>query len=627
VVGLTVFSINITEQKRAEEALRQSEEKFRTLIENADDNIARYDRDARLIYLNPKLEAFLAATSGKRYGKTPTEEPPDGTYIATGEPGTCDLTFPDGAGGKQYHFVKMVAERNTRGEIVGVLAIGRDITERKQAEEQIIELTATLEHRVVERTTELQQALAFNEGIINALPDMLFEMDGKGTYLNVWTKDETLLRERKRELLGHTAREVLPQKAADTLLFALDQADHIGVSFGRVLRLQLPQGRRWFELSVSRKGDGHFLVISRDVTERIRQQDLLREKEQEFRTLAENSPDNIARYDTQCRVSYLNPSFCRALGLTESPVGKSASEIHQQQTEYLKKIAQVLESGEEAEINLTRLNAVERERYYHVRFVAERGPDGEIRGVLAIGRDITENKRVEQELYEKQQRLNDLALELALSEQRERRRIASDLHDHLGQDLVLTKIKIGSLDKTELAEKQKNLLGDIRRLTESSIDRVRSMTKQLCPPVLESAGLEAALKWLARQIENDYDLQIAFFDDHDNKPVPWEFQLELYNSVRELLINIAKHAGTATVCLSIGREADRLVIKVEDDGFGFDVDTVQGNPAIDGFGLYTINHRITHMNGSFKIQSSPGSGTQITIKIPLEAHVMQKEDS
>jgi signal transduction histidine kinase len=137
--------------------------------------------------------------------------------------------------------------------------------------------------------------------------------------------------------------------------------------------------------------------------------------------------------------------------------------------------------------------------------------------------------------------------------------------------------------------------------------------------VLESAGIEAALKWLARQIETDYGLQIAFSDDLQDKTVARERQIELYNCVRELLINVAKHAGTTTACLSVCRVADTLVIRVEDDGVGFDTEAIFTNSDGDGFGLFTISRRVTHMGGIFQITSKQGSGTEITMNVPLAA--------
>lgn len=364
------------------------------------------------------------------------------------------------------------------------------------------------------------------------------------------------------------------------------------------------------------------------MTERQRQQDLLLKQEREFRTLAESLPDNIVRYDREGRALYLNSVMEKTLEYTTADrIGLCIREWHPDQSYEIlaQAVDDTLASGRTNEIELVLPESGEDPIVHQIRTIAERDERGEVVGVLAIGRDITQRKRSEKELREKQQRLHDLALELAISEQRERRRLASDLHDSLGQELTLAKIKIGSLTKMGLQAKQKKLLAEISRLTESSIDRVRSLTRQLCPPILESAGLEAALKWLARQLQADYGLQITFDDDQLSKSVLRDFQMELYTCVRELLINVVKHAGTTTAYLSLSRQADMLTIQIEDDGVGFEAESILNNPAIDGFGLYTIKHRIAHMGGSFRIHSILGSGTEVTIKVPLEKDALQGE--
>jgi signal transduction histidine kinase len=232
--------------------------------------------------------------------------------------------------------------------------------------------------------------------------------------------------------------------------------------------------------------------------------------------------------------------------------------------------------------------------------------------------DITERKQAEETILEKERHVSSLALELTNSEERERRRLATDLHDTLGQDLALARIRLGTIIKEGSAEGQRVKSGEILDLLENAINHVRKLTRLLCPPILESSGLEAALKWLGRQIASDYDLQIEFSDDLQDKPVSREFQLEIYNSVRELLINVAKHAGADTVLLSLSFEEDMLVITVEDDGVGFSVSSVLGKLDIDGFGLHIIMRRIVHLGGTFSIDSAPGTGARAVIRVPVQ---------
>jgi len=378
----------------------------------------------------------------------------------------------------------------------------------------------------------------------------------------------------------------------------------------------------------------YVLSLVRNISERKRMEAELAEQEQQFRSLAESSPDFIIRYDLEHRICYLNNLLRCELRLSnvEEVIGRRPCEVWPDGrfTAIDDAAAQAINTGSAVTIERTvPINAGET-AYRQITVVPERGVDGQLIGTIAFGRDITERKLAKLELLEKQQRLNDMALKLTLSEERERRRIAVDLHDTLGQDLTLTRMKVGGLNKTELSVEQNKLVSEIKGLTEGAINRVRSLTRLLSPPVLESAGLEAALKWLARQMETDYSLQITFSDDLQDKTVSREIQIELYKSVRELLINVAKHADTDTVCLSVSREADTLAIRVEDDGSGFDADAFWDSPGSDGFGLFTIKRRIVLMGGTFEINSKLGSGTEITISVPLSgqsAPVNTKENN
>ena len=142
-----------------------------------------------------------------------------------------------------------------------------------------------------------------------------------------------------------------------------------------------------------------------------------------------------------------------------------------------------------------------------------------------------------------------MAVELSLAEEQERRRIASELHDHIGQQLLLTRIKLGSLASRLEGSEAEETYPDIQELLGQTIDDVRSLTQQLNPPLLSSVGLEAALDWLARRMERDYSVRVHFSDDGRRKPLCAELRTVLYQSARELLIN-----NPATIwVVSVGR--------------------------------------------------------------------------
>jgi PAS domain S-box-containing protein len=396
------------ERERNDRMLRQSEQKFRTLAEHMPDNVVRHDRQVRAIYMNPALMASVAPEARPVLGESLIQTYPgnDGAascqrvieqVIATEAPAEVEFQLPNLDGEMRIHHVRYVAERDGNGEIVGALGIGRDITEHKKTERQ------------------LRQALEFTQGVINAIPDLLFEVDRDGTYHNVWARSPELLAAPKEVLLGKTVSDVLAPDAAEVALSAIREADEKGMSFGKVLRIDLPRGESWFELSVSKKPGadlpGHFVVLSRDITERKRMEDDIRRRELEFRTLAENMPDNVVRHDRQVRVQYFNLALRTSLPPEFMPVlGKSPMETCPSTDTYARyqhAIEQVIATGSPVELEFQLPNPRGEIRDHHVRFVAERDDNGEIVGALGIGRDITERK-----LAEKYEQFRSRTLEL-----------------------------------------------------------------------------------------------------------------------------------------------------------------------------------------------------------------------
>jgi PAS domain S-box-containing protein len=226
--------------------------------------------------------------------------------------------------------------------------------------------------------------------------------------------------------------------------------------------------------------------------------------------------------------------------------------------------------------------------------------------------DITERKCTEKLLHNNREQLAAMATKLSLAEERERRRIAAVLHDHIGQILLLSKIKLETLAEG----KDDDTYHEIQELLAQAINDVRSLTQELNPPLLAEVGLEAAIYCLAKKMKADYSLSVDFCDDGSTKPLSEELRAVLYQSARELLINVAKHAGTRDARLTIGREGDVFTLIVDDQGGGFacpDTNVHQES----SFGLFNVRQRIKHLGGEMKIESEPGRGTCVTIRVPL----------
>jgi PAS domain S-box-containing protein len=264
------------------------------------------------------------------------------------------------------------------------LALARDITERKQVEQQLELLNHALDR--------------VREGA--------FLTDEHGRFLYVNQEACRSLEYSRDELLTMAVPDIDPSFSADRVVeHVADKRKQGTLTFETQHRTR---SCRLFPVEITSSlleygGVSYVLSLVRNITERKRVEEMLREREREFRTLAENSPDNIARYDTMCRVVYANTCLGRTLGMSaDCWLGKTVMEIfpNGEYGVYQERIAQVLESGEEASIDLVIPDAGEGERYHNIRFVAERGADGGVTGVLAIGRDITEQKRASENLHQ-----------------------------------------------------------------------------------------------------------------------------------------------------------------------------------------------------------------------------------
>jgi PAS domain S-box-containing protein len=221
--------------------------------------------------------------------------------------------------------------------------------------------------------------------------------------------------------------------------------------------------------------------------------------------------------------------------------------------------------------------------------------------------------------------LQALAGQLTQVEQRERRRLATVLHDHLQQLLVGAKFNLrvlqGDLPEGPLREQ----LRAIDELLDESLASSRSLTVELSPPILSHGNLVAALHWLSRQIAEKNSLQVQVQADERANPTSDEVRVLLFQAVRELLLNIIKHAhvGQATVEMAHARH-DTVRITVADSGRGFDPARVVGDHSSSGFGLFSIRERIELMGGRMEVESAPGRGTRIHLTAPLQLTAPQQ---
>jgi PAS domain S-box-containing protein len=269
---------------------------------------------------------------------------------------------------------------------------------------------------------------------------------------------------------------------------------------------------------------------------------------------------------------------------------------------------------------------------------ALRDPARRITGFLGIGINITERKQAEEQLQhfaaeleqrvvertqalvQSQEGLRALATELNLVEQRERKRFAMDLHDHLAQWLVLGRIKLSQLTRTNLPARSKSLITEADEVLKQALDYARSLVTEMSPPVLHEFGLPVALKWLANNMGR-HELTVTGQIELEDLPLAEDQAILLFQSVRELLMNVIKHAKVKVAAISISHDNDVLRVTVTDSGCGFNpaatasAETMQIPSA--HFGLFSIRERMRALGGRLELDSNPGHGTTATLVLPL----------
>ncbi len=240
--------------------------------------------------------------------------------------------------------------------------------------------------------------------------------------------------------------------------------------------------------------------------------------------------------------------------------------------------------------------------------------------MLVVCEDITEQVEAEEQLGQYQDRLRALAAEVTLAEARERRRIADGLHDQTGQSLVAARMRLGALVEAEEDGDKRRALGDIENLLEQTLRQTRSLTFELSCPVLYRLGLAAALRDLGEGLERENGMRFYWVEEGTGDPagLAEDWKVLLFRCVRELLLNVVKHARASTIRLSFRRTEDRLLIAVEDDGAGFEVSKPRsGHTAAGGLGLFAIRERLRHLGGRLDIETAPNGGSKASISVPL----------
>ena len=389
--------------------------------------------------------------------------------------------------------------------------------------------------------------------------------------------------------------------------------------------------RTWTEAKMSflRDSTGHLagvLGVSRDITDRKRAEQALRENEERYRQLFNHAPAGIYEVDfMKQKFVAVNDVMCEYTGYTrEEFLSMNPGDILSEEARaiYYERARKLL-TGEQVPAAIEyRIRAKAGREFWVVLNTRPAYENGRVKGATAVVHDITERRKTEDALKRSEERLRSLSSELIKGQENYRAQVARELHDELGQSLALLKHRVRSIKK-KVPENESSLQRNCDEAIDSVdeiISQIRRLSKELSPSILKDIGISPALRWLGENFTEQYSIPISIDIDEISGLFSEEAQMSLYRISQEALTNIGKHAEASHVTFTVKKNTGSIAFVIEDDGKGFDTAGLKGEERWrKGFGLNLIEERVHLLRASFDVQSLMGKGTRILLTIPIES--------
>ncbi len=363
-----------------------------------------------------------------------------------------------------------------------------------------------------------------------------------------------------------------------------------------------------------------YLFINVSLNKRLKQKiTKLAESEEKYRGVFDSITDVFMRSDIEGNCILISPSIFNLLGYTiEEVLGENLSTFYTNPADRDKLVQKIKEKGslQNYEVELTKKDGSIITASANVRFIFD--AKGNPIYIESIFRDVTEQKEAESQILKHQKRLKELAIDLTLAEEKTRKQIAGDLHDHVGQLLTSSRMQLSTIndemDSTQISKKIKNISKALLMANQATREAIFSLS----PPQLHEIGLYAGIHdWMKEEIEGKHRIKTTISGKKESYKLEENTRYLLFRSVKELMINVYKHARATHLNIELKRKKDMLEIVVQDDGVGFDYNSNQFKLKSKSYGLFSIQERISDLGGSMQINSTPGFGTIIKLSIPL----------
>jgi len=648
IVGASKIARDITDRKRAERALAEQQQLLKSITDNADMALFIMDERQRCIFMNPAAERLTGFTLDQ-VPERPLHEfvhhtRPDGTPYPLSE---CpiDRAFPEAnrvqgeevfvhKDGRFYHVAFTASPlHDRRGRPVGTIIEVQDITERKRQEAALLESES-----FYRQTLESIPGMVFTstpDGACDYVSDQWVEFTGVPAAEQLGSGWVQVVHPDDRERAYAAWRTAVEGRGEYDLEYRVRRRDGGYEWFkvrGRAIRDERGAIARWFGTAVNI-----------DALKQV--EEALRERERFLSTVTGSARVGLVMVEKGYVYRFANEAYAAIFDLpTDRIVGRHVYEVLPHAWTQIQPRLDRAFAGERVsyELILPPRPGEKDDRYYAVSYEPHVDQKGQ-HTVIVVVVDISERRRQEEELRRwkdelevrvqertrelqaSQERLMALASQLSLTEQRERRKLARDLHDYLAQMLVVGQMKTSQGRKQAvLPPVTERVMEDVDKIFQQALTYTRTLIAELSPPSLHESGLPAALKWLGERFQKD-GLWVDVQSNTDLVPLSEEHAVMVFQSVRELLFNVLKHSGVDRAHVTVTLDDDRLLrVAVVDRGKGLAPAVLQRSEP-GHLGLASLRERLAAIGGRLDVQSKPGEGTTGTISLPLAARTPSDE--
>ncbi len=477
-----------------------------------------------------------------------------------------------------------------------------------------------LEQRVADRTFELARSEQRLRALLDGIPERAWLKDAEGRYIAVNRAREEGYGLPAARIIGKTIYDIRPRDVADRVT----AEDRMVTAHGKLMRFERHSNTRgnWVEITKTPifGADGRYagqVGIWRDITVRKQaEQQAVEVSEQRYRTLVNATSQSVWVLDAEGNLASIIKSL---MGETVANAGERhwLDFVHSEDragAAIVMQAAVVAKCAYEYEHRVMDKNG----RCWDVitRAVPVLHADGSVREWIGTSMDVSGQKAAERAVRQSNQTLRRLAGRREEVLEAERARIAHNLHDGAAQSLNVVRLKIAALAQQTADDSSATALRALLALVDQVNQEIRSLEFELSPPVLRELGLIPALQWLSEEMQRSYGLCVTNSDDGEEKLLDQAHRASTFRAVRELLINVAKHARVSAAHVDTQRVDNTMVITVSDMGTGFSAAEAQKS-RVAGLGLAIVSERIEFCGGQFRFDSTPGVGTVSTIIMPL----------